>query len=154
MVLLASDFDKSKYFKAADFGSKPQKFKIKSVNAGTLGVGDDKKNELVVWVYQRPARFSLKSHEQPHTARSFRRSRRWLGWEGHHHLSDDGGYARQDDTSVAGASAKSSRYDDAVAGKRGIDRRKWSYGAYGGASTGSYGCACQQHRHLKSIRIS
>jgi hypothetical protein len=48
MVLLASDFDKSKYMKAEDF-DKPQKFKIKKVTAEEVGQGDDKERKLIVW---------------------------------------------------------------------------------------------------------
>ena len=48
MVLLASDFDKSKYFKAADLEHE-KKFRIKSVTKETIGAGADKEDKLVAW---------------------------------------------------------------------------------------------------------
>jgi hypothetical protein len=41
MVLLASDFDKGKYLKAADL-DRPTKFRIKIATDETIGVGDKK----------------------------------------------------------------------------------------------------------------
>jgi hypothetical protein len=48
MVLLASDFDKSKYLKAETFKGE-QKFRIKTVTAEDVGVGDAKERKLIVW---------------------------------------------------------------------------------------------------------
>ena len=47
-MLLASDYDKSKYLKATDL-DRERKFRIKSVTADELGVGKDKETKLVVW---------------------------------------------------------------------------------------------------------
>jgi hypothetical protein len=46
-MLLASDFDKSKYFKADDFSEKEKRLKIKE--ATEEFVGPDKERKLVVW---------------------------------------------------------------------------------------------------------
>ena len=48
MVLLASAYDQSKYFKAADF-TQEKKLRIKSVTEESIGVGADKEQKLVVW---------------------------------------------------------------------------------------------------------
>ena len=48
MVLLASDFDKSRYFKAADIEGE-KRLRIKGVTAEDVGTGADKENKLVVW---------------------------------------------------------------------------------------------------------
>ena len=48
MVLLASNFDKSKYLKAADL-DKERKFRIKSATDEVVGIGDDKEHRLVLW---------------------------------------------------------------------------------------------------------
>lgn len=48
MVLLASDFDKSKYLKAADLDHE-KKFRIKAVTEETAGQDRDKEQKLVVW---------------------------------------------------------------------------------------------------------
>jgi hypothetical protein len=47
MVLLASDFDKSKYFKAADFNGE-KKFRIKSVSVEEIGT-DKKERKPTLW---------------------------------------------------------------------------------------------------------
>jgi len=47
MVLLASSFDQSKYFKAEDLTAE-KKLKIKAVSAEDVGVGKDKERKLVV----------------------------------------------------------------------------------------------------------
>ena len=47
-MLLASDYDKSKYLKAADLDHE-KKFRIKKVTEEELGVGKDKEVKLVVW---------------------------------------------------------------------------------------------------------
>ena len=47
-MLLASDFDKSKYFRAADIDG-DLKLRIKSVTAADIGQGADKERKLVVW---------------------------------------------------------------------------------------------------------
>jgi hypothetical protein len=48
MVLLASDYDKSKFFKAGDVNGEP-KFRIKSATEEDIGTGADKEKKLVVW---------------------------------------------------------------------------------------------------------
>jgi hypothetical protein len=48
MVLLASDFDKSRFLKAADLKTE-KKFRIKNVWAETVGVGDEKERKPVLW---------------------------------------------------------------------------------------------------------
>ena len=47
-MLLASDFDKSKYFRAADI-SGDLKLRIKNVTAAEVGQGADKERKLIVW---------------------------------------------------------------------------------------------------------
>ena len=47
-MLLASDFDKTKYLKAVDL-EREKKFRIKAVTADELGIGKDKETKLVVW---------------------------------------------------------------------------------------------------------
>jgi hypothetical protein len=47
MVLLASNFDKSKYLRATDL-DKEKKFKIKSATDEVVGTGDDKEHRLVI----------------------------------------------------------------------------------------------------------
>src|SRR5215510_1685471 len=48
MVLLASDYDQSRFLKAADLPGE-KKFRIKSVTEEEVGVGKDKERKLVVW---------------------------------------------------------------------------------------------------------
>jgi hypothetical protein len=48
MVLLASDFDKSRFLKAADLTGE-KKFRIKSVTVETVGAEDEKKRKPVLW---------------------------------------------------------------------------------------------------------
>ena len=48
MVLLASNFDKSKYLKATDL-DKEKKFRIKSATDEVVGIGDDKEHRLIIW---------------------------------------------------------------------------------------------------------
>ena len=48
MVLLASEFDKSRFLKAADL-DKEKKFRISKVTAEVLGQGDDKERKPIVW---------------------------------------------------------------------------------------------------------
>jgi hypothetical protein len=47
-MLLASDFDKTKYLKATDLEHE-KKFRIKNVTSEELGIGKDKETKLVVW---------------------------------------------------------------------------------------------------------
>jgi hypothetical protein len=50
MVLLASSYDQSKYFRAEDFApGQEKKLKIKQVTEELIGVGADQKRKLVVW---------------------------------------------------------------------------------------------------------
>jgi hypothetical protein len=48
MVLLASNYDQSRFLKAQDLTAE-KKFKIKSVTEEEVGVGKDKERKLVVW---------------------------------------------------------------------------------------------------------
>ena len=53
MVLLASTYDQSKYFKAQDITAE-KKLKIKAVTEEEIGVGKDKEKKLVVWFTNDP----------------------------------------------------------------------------------------------------
>jgi len=48
MVLLASNYDQSRFLKAADLPGE-KKFRIKSVTEEEVGIGKDKERKLVVW---------------------------------------------------------------------------------------------------------
>ena len=48
MVLFASTYDQSRYFKAADL-QEEKKLRIKAVTEELIGVGADKEKKLVVW---------------------------------------------------------------------------------------------------------
>jgi hypothetical protein len=48
VLLLASDYDQTRFLKAQDLPSE-RKFKIKSVTVEPIGAGKDKENKLVVW---------------------------------------------------------------------------------------------------------
>ena len=48
MVLMASNYDQSRFFKAQDLTAE-KKFKIKSVTEEEIGIGRDKERKLVVW---------------------------------------------------------------------------------------------------------
>jgi len=48
MVLLASEFDQSRFLKAADL-LREKKFRIKEVTAEIIGAGDGKERKLIVW---------------------------------------------------------------------------------------------------------
>src|SRR5499427_4321739 len=48
MVLLASNYDQSRFLKAADLQGE-KKFRIKSVTEEDVGIGKDKERKLVVW---------------------------------------------------------------------------------------------------------
>jgi hypothetical protein len=48
MVLLASTYDQSKYFKAADLEAE-KKLKIKSVSEEMVGMDKDRERKLVIW---------------------------------------------------------------------------------------------------------
>jgi hypothetical protein len=53
MVLLASDYDQSRFFKADDLTTE-KKFKIKAVTEEEVGIGKDKEKKLVVWFTNDP----------------------------------------------------------------------------------------------------
>jgi hypothetical protein len=53
MVLLASSYDQSKYFKAQDLTAE-RKLKIKAVTEEEIGIGKDKEKKLVVWFPNDP----------------------------------------------------------------------------------------------------
>jgi hypothetical protein len=48
MVLLASNYDQSRFFKAQDLTAE-KKFKIKAVTEEDVGIGKDKERKLVLW---------------------------------------------------------------------------------------------------------
>jgi len=48
MVLLASNYDQSRFLKAEDLPAE-KKFKIKLVTEEEIGIGKDKERKLVVW---------------------------------------------------------------------------------------------------------
>src|SRR5262245_42944195 len=48
MVLIASNYDQSRFLKAADLQAE-KKFRIKSVTEEEVGIGKDKERKLVVW---------------------------------------------------------------------------------------------------------
>src|SRR5262252_7695973 len=48
MVLIASNYDQSKYFKAADMPTE-KKLRIKDVTEEWIGMGNDKEKKLCVW---------------------------------------------------------------------------------------------------------
>jgi hypothetical protein len=48
MVLLASNYDQSRFLKAGDLSAE-KKFRIKSVTEEEVGVGKDRERKLVVW---------------------------------------------------------------------------------------------------------
>ena len=52
-MLLASEFDKSKYLKADDING-DKKFKIKTVTVEEVGTGADKEKKLVTWFTNDP----------------------------------------------------------------------------------------------------
>lgn len=47
-MLLASDYDKTRFLKAEDLSAE-KKFRIKSVTEEEVGIGKDKERKLVVW---------------------------------------------------------------------------------------------------------
>jgi hypothetical protein len=53
MMLLASTYDQSKYFKAQDITAE-KKLKIKAVTEEEIGIGKDKEKKLVVWFTNDP----------------------------------------------------------------------------------------------------
>ena len=48
MILLASNYDQSRFLKAEDLPTE-KKFKIKLVTEEEIGIGKDKERKLVVW---------------------------------------------------------------------------------------------------------
>ena len=52
-MLLASAYDQSRYFKAADVQA-PKKLRIKDVTEEEIGAGQDKERKLVVWFTNDP----------------------------------------------------------------------------------------------------
>ena len=70
MVLLASNFDKSKYLKAADL-NKEKKFQIKSATDEVVGMGDDKEHKLILWFTNDDRGLVMNQHQHPRSSRSF-----------------------------------------------------------------------------------
>ena len=82
MVLLASAYDQSRYFKAADL-QEEKKLRIKSVTEESIGVGAEKEQKVVVWFTNQP-------RQQPHHPWCLRRRRRRLDRPDHRAVSNDG----------------------------------------------------------------
>ena len=102
MVLLASNFDKSKYLKAADL-DKEKKFRIKSATDEVVGMGDDKEHRLVLWFTNDERGLVLNRTNIRTSARSVRRRRRQLDRQGYRRLSNFSRLPRQARAGVAGA---------------------------------------------------
>ena len=101
MVLLASDFDKSKYLKAADLSGE-KKFRIKSVSVEEIGNGEEGAQADTL-VHERRARLAAQPHQPAHLQRRLRRQHGGVGRQDHRRVSDDGRHARQDGAGPAGA---------------------------------------------------
>ena len=102
MVLLASTYDQSRYFKAADL-KEEKKLRIKSVTEELVGVGADKEQKLVVW-FTNDERGLVLNRVNNRTIRgAFGDAVE--GWTGKIivAVSDDGGIPRQDGPRLAGA---------------------------------------------------
>jgi hypothetical protein len=67
MVLLASDYDKSRFFKADDFEGE-RKLRIKNATEEVLGAGAEKEKKLVVWFTNDERGLVLNKNEQPHSS--------------------------------------------------------------------------------------
>ena len=71
MVLLASSFDQSKFFRAEDL-SEQKTLRIKCVTEEIIGQGAEQEQKLVVWFTNSKKGLVLNQHQQPHHPRSLR----------------------------------------------------------------------------------
>jgi hypothetical protein len=102
-MVLASDFDKSKYFRAGDLQSE-KKFRIKEVTVDEIANNrGQKEDKLVVWFTNDKRGFVLNKTNNRVLRAEFGND--VSGWKrrGHHHLSDDGAVRRQDGAGTAGS---------------------------------------------------
>jgi hypothetical protein len=97
MVLLASTYDQSRFFKAADL-TQEKKLRIKQVTEESVGTGRDKEQKLVVWFTNDEHGLVLKKGNN----RTIR-SRQRLGWKDHRPVPNPGRIPRQDGARHAGA---------------------------------------------------
>ena len=81
-MLLASAYDQSRYFKAADMQA-AKKLRIKDVTEEEIGVGQDKEKKLCVWFTNDPRGLVLEQNQQSNTARCVWRQLRRLEGEDH-----------------------------------------------------------------------
>ena len=104
MVLFASDFDQSKYLKAADLGEigSEKRFKIKAVTK-EIDVGEKQETKACVWFTNSDQRAGSQQDQPADSARRLRRRHGRLGRQDHRHLSDHGRLPRQDGPRLAGA---------------------------------------------------
>ena len=88
-MLLASDYDKSKYFKGTDL-DREKKFRIKKVTADELTDRKGKKEKkLIVWFTNDERGLAAQQDKPSHFAGRFRRRHRRLGQQSHRDVSDD-----------------------------------------------------------------
>ena len=97
MVLLASEYDQSRFLKADDLDGGERKFKIKNVTAEDLG-GDGK---LIVWFTNDKKGLILNKTNNRVLRTAFRHRR--LEGSDHHLVFDDGLHAGAHGARVAGA---------------------------------------------------
>ena len=101
MVLLASNFDQSRFLKAADLDGE-KKFRIKAVTEEEVG-GDKKEKKLVVWFTNDERGLVLNKTNNRTLRGAFGDD--CSGWTGqdHRRVPDDGRLPRQDGAGSAGA---------------------------------------------------
>ena len=89
MVLLASAYDQSRFFKAADL-TREKKLRIKNVTEELDRNRRREGEEARRLVHQRRARPCAQSSQQPHDPRCLRRRHRRLDRQDHRRVSNDG----------------------------------------------------------------
>ena len=99
-MLLASDFDKIKYFRAADI-SGDLKLRIKNVTVADIGQGAEKETKADRLVHRRRPWASAQQDEHSHAERRLRRFLRRLERPSHRVVLDDGGLPRHAQSGVA-----------------------------------------------------
>jgi hypothetical protein len=133
MVLLASDYDKSKYLKAEDV-PREKKFRIKSWTEDIVGMDRDKEKKLVIWSQMMNA---VWWSTKPITGQSAAHSAIPLmaGSENHRDFSGDGGLSRHDEDRSAGAHpAVKTGSAGGCAAEAGGSVRQWCDGSVASAS--------------------
>jgi len=127
MVLLASTYDESKYFKAADLAAE-KKLRIKNVTEEQIGMDKDKEHKLVVW-------FTNDKHGLILNRVNNRTIRGAFGDAVD--VSDHGGIPRQDGTRPAGAHPAAEAATIGCSGSTAaVAVRKWRDGS--SAAGGTY----------------